>query len=185
MDRAAVIRVVAISGSLRAGSSNSALVAAAARLAPGDTDVSIYRGLETIPPFNPDLDTDEASAAVSAFRAALEASDAVLISSPEYAHGVSGVLKNALDWIVSSGELIDKPVAVINASSRATHAHAALVETLKTMSARVIEDASITVPLNGAASEADSVVNDARLSASLKSALAVLTKSARAGQCGR
>ena len=63
-------------------------------------------------------------AAVIGFRAALEACDAILISSPEYAHGVSGVLKNALDWVVGSGELIDKPIALINASARATHAHA-------------------------------------------------------------
>src|SRR5262245_57944072 len=177
MDYAAIVRVLAISGSLRAASSNGALVNAAARLAPVDTDVSIYRDLETIPPFNPDLDTEEAPAAVSRFRAALEASDAVLISSPEYAHGVSGVLKNALDWVVGSGELTDKPIAVINASSRATHAHAALVETLTTMSARVIQDASITAPLNGVASTADGIVNDLRLSTVLRSALAALTHS--------
>ena len=65
-----------------------------------------YRNIEAVP------------AAVSRFRAALQPSDAILISSPEYAHGVSGVLKNALDWAVSSGELIDKPIASINASAR-------------------------------------------------------------------
>ena len=62
-----------------------------------------------------------------------------LICSPEYAHGVSGVLKNALDWVVSSGELIDTPIALINASARATIAYGCLRETLTTMSGRVIE----------------------------------------------
>ena len=91
----------------------------------------------SVPPFNPDLDTDTAPVGVVRFRAALEACDAILICSPEYAHGVSGVLKNALDWIVGSGELMDKPIALINASGRATLAYASLRETLTTMSGRV------------------------------------------------
>jgi len=97
-----VVRVIAISGSLRSASSNSALVQAAVRLAPAAVELSIYRELADIPPFNPDLDTEAVPVAVSRFRAVLQASDAVLISSPEYAHGVSGVLKNALDWVVST-----------------------------------------------------------------------------------
>jgi chromate reductase len=140
-----VVRVLAISGSLRRASSNGALVRAAVRLAPAGVELSIYGELADIPPFNPDLDTEDVPVAVSRFRAALQASDAVLISSPEYAHGVPGVLKNALDWLVRSGELIDKPIAVINASARATYAHASLCETLTTMSGCVIEDASITI----------------------------------------
>jgi NAD(P)H-dependent FMN reductase len=136
--------------------------------------VSIYRELADIPPFNPDLDTDVVPAAVSRFRAALQTSDAILISSPEYAHGVSGVLKNALDWVVSSGELMDKAIAVINASARATHAHASLCETLTTMSGRVVEDASVTIPLAAPALDADGNLSDARLSASLTSAIKTL-----------
>ncbi len=101
------IRVLAISGSLRRLSSNTALVGAVARLAPEIVDVSIYRGLADLPPFNPDIDDDRVPAAVASFRGSLQACDAVLISSPEYAHGVPGVLKNALDWVVSSGELVD------------------------------------------------------------------------------
>ena len=112
--------------------------------------VNVTTELADVPPFNPDLDTDTAPAGVARFRAALEACDALLICSPEYAHGVSGVLKNALDWVVGSGELMDKPIALINASTRATHAHASLQETLTTMSGRVIEEASVTIPLEGA-----------------------------------
>ena len=151
------VRVLAISGSLRQASSNTALVSAAALLAPIGVDVSVYRELAQVPPFNPDLDTDAAPVGVIRFRAALEACDAILICSPEYAHGVSGVLKNALDWIVGSGELMDKPIALINASGRATLAHAALRETLTTMSARIVEDASVTIPLDGSRSDAAAV----------------------------
>src|SRR5512138_474853 len=127
-----VVRVLAISGSLRAASSNTALVGAAVLLAPGGVEVSAYQGLADIPPFNPDLDTAVPPAAVVRFRDALVGCDAILISSPEYAHGVSGVLKNALDWVVSSGELIDKPIALVNASARSIHAQASLRETLTT-----------------------------------------------------
>ena len=135
MDNQRRLRILAISGSLRRASSNSALVEAAARLTPDDVEVSIYRELAELPPFNPDLDGPDgnAPAAVAAFRASLDASAAILISSPEYAHGVPGVLKNALDWVVGSGELIDKPIALVNASARATLAWAHLVETLRTI----------------------------------------------------
>lgn len=169
-----VVHVLAISGSLRNASSNSALVRAAVRAAPVGVEVSIYRELGDIPPFNPDLDTEPAPVAISRFRSTLQANDAVLISSPEYAHGVSGVLKNALDWLVGSGELIDKPIALINASPRATHAHAALSETLTTMSAHVVKDASATIPVSGAAFDADGNLSDAALSSSLTVAIAAL-----------
>jgi NAD(P)H-dependent FMN reductase len=135
--------------------------------------VSIYGELATLPPFNSDLD-NRAPASVTRFRAQLQACDAVLISSPEYAHGVPGVLKNALDWVVGSGELIDKPIALINASGRATYAWASLRETLTVMSARVIVAASITVPLDGRNLDSNGIVGDATLSAALISAIDAL-----------
>jgi NAD(P)H-dependent FMN reductase len=174
-----VVRVLGISGSLRSASSNGALVQAAVRLAPAGVELSIYRELADIPPFNPDLDTDAAPIAVFRFRAALQASDAILISSPEYAHGVPGVLKNALDWLVSSGELIDKPIALINASARAKHAHASLCETLTTMSGTVVKDASITIPLAGTTLDADGNLSDVCLSTSLRSAIEALAYATR------
>ena len=168
------VRILAISGSLRRASSNSALIGAAARLASDAVEVSIYRGLAEIPPFNPDLDGDSAPEAVARFRAALQACDAVLLSSPEYAHGVPGVLKNALDWVVGSGELVDKRIALINASRRAIHAWASLAETLTVMSARVIVDPSITIPLDGRGLDANGIVGDAELSTALRSAIEAL-----------
>jgi NAD(P)H-dependent FMN reductase len=171
------IRVLGISGSLRGASSNSALVRAAVQLAPVGVELSVYGDLGDIPPFNPDLDTDPGPAAVSRFRAALRASDAILISSPEYAHGVSGVLKNALDWLVGSGELIDKPIAVINASARATHAYVSLCETLTTMSGYVVADASITLAFARDDVDAGGNLRNTHLSTALTSAIEALVRS--------
>jgi NAD(P)H-dependent FMN reductase len=170
--------VLAISGSLRAASSNGAVVQAVAALPIEGVEVLVYGGLADLPPFNPDLEEGPPPAAVAVFRAALQACDALLISSPEYAHGVPGVLKNALDWVVGSGELIDKPVALINASPRATHAQASLTETLTVMSARVIRDASITIPLSGKNLDAEGVLADRDLATALHRALVALAVAA-------
>ena len=176
-----IVRVLAISGSLRGASSNSALVSAAVRVAPVGVEVSVYSALADVPPFNPDLDTETAPIGVVRFRAALEACDAILICSPEYAHGVSGVLKNALDWVVGSGELMDKPIALVNASTRATHAYASLKETLTTMSGRVIEEASVTVPLDGSRWDVNSIAQDGYVSGLMGASLAALARAARVG----
>lgn len=165
------ICVAGISGSLRRVSSNRAVVAAAARLAPAGVQVVVYEGLADLPPFNPDVDDAMAPPPVQALRRLIDGADAVLISSPEYAHGVPGVLKNALDWLVGSGEMIGKPIAVINASSRATHAWTSLVETLTVMSGTVVREASITLPLEGRAADLEAIVADAAISSTLRTAL--------------
>ncbi len=132
-----VIRILGISGSLRTASSNTVLLRAATSLAPEGVDINVYGDLGDLPHFNPDLEGSEPPSVID-FRARLHMSDGILISSPEYAHGVPGVLKNALDWVVGSGELVGKPVALLNASPRATHAQASLRETLTTMDARIV-----------------------------------------------
>ena len=98
------------------------------------------------------------------FRSELDACAAVLISSPEYAHGVPGALKNALDWIVGSGELVGKPVALVNVSPRSTYAQASLAETLRVMSADLVDAASMAVPLGGRHLDASGIVADTELS---------------------
>ena len=178
MNSSRPVRVLAISGSLRRASSNSALVAAAVRVAPDCVHVSVFSELADLPAFNPDLESDGIPDAIVGFRAKLQACDAVLISSPEYAHGVPGVLKNALDWVVGSGEFIDKPVALINASTRATRAWASLAETLSVMSARVVLDASITIPVQGRSLDADGIATDSGLSTLLRSSLESLAEAA-------
>ena len=137
------MKIAAISGSLRAGSSNTAVLRAAARLAPAGVEVVLFEGIADLPFFNPDFDGDDVPASVGAMRALIGNVDGLLISSPEYARGVAGVLKNALDWLVGSHEFPDKPVALINTSPRATHALAALTLTLETMSARIATEACV------------------------------------------
>jgi len=127
------MKIIAICGSLRSQSSNLALLRAATTIA---AEVEIYEGLATLPHFNPDDDIEGATPppAVAELRTMLANADGILISSPEYAHGVPGSLKNALDWLVSDGALVDKPVAVINASPvGGEFARDSLVETLRTM----------------------------------------------------
>jgi chromate reductase, NAD(P)H dehydrogenase (quinone) len=165
------MKILAISGSLRAGSSNTAVLRAAARLAPAGVDIALYEGIAGLPFFNPDLDGDRVPAAVAAFRELIGDADGILISSPEYARGVAGVLKNALDWLVASFEFPNKPVALINTSPRATHALAALTLTLETMSAKLVGDASITLPLLGTANDEMSIVADNELAEPLRTAI--------------
>src|SRR5262249_44987008 len=139
------LQILEISGSLRSQSSNTTVLQAVALLAPDNVSIALYNGLGGLPHFNPDLE-ETPGPAVLDFRGRLQESDAVLISSPEYAHGVPGVLKNALDWIVGTGELVEKPVALINASPQSTYAYASLVETITVMSARVVKTACVTLP---------------------------------------
>src|SRR5262247_2217658 len=174
-----MIHILGISGSLRAKSSNTTLLRAAANLASSrDMSITVYGALAELPHFNPDLEGTEPPSVIK-FRDTLRNCDGVLISSPEYAHGVPGVLKNALDWVVGSGEFIDKPVALINASTRATRAWASLAETLSVMSARVILDASITIPVQGRSLDADGIAGDSGLSTLLRSSLTALGEAAQ------
>ncbi|SFJ29949.1 NADPH-dependent FMN reductase [Bradyrhizobium sp. Gha] len=165
------MKIAAISGSLRAGSSNTAVLRAAARLAPDGVEVMQFEGIAGLPFFNPDLDDDNVPAPVGAMREMIGSVDGLLISSPEYARGVAGVLKNALDWLVGSHEFPDKPVALINTSPRATHALAALRLTLETMSARLATDACLTLPLLGGAWDEHSIAADPALAEPLRVAM--------------
>jgi NAD(P)H-dependent FMN reductase len=166
------MKILAISGSLRANSSNTAVLRAMARLAPEGVEVALFDGIGELPFFNPDLDGDQVPQPVARFRALIGNADGILISSPEYARGVAGVLKNALDWLVASLEFPNKPVALINTSPRATHALAALTLTLETMSAQLVRDASMTVPLLGTASGEAPILADAALAEPLRGAIA-------------
>jgi chromate reductase, NAD(P)H dehydrogenase (quinone) len=170
-----MIRILAISGSLRAVSSNTALLHAAAALAPAGVEIEVYGGLGELPHFNPDLEADE-PAAVTDLRARVRRADGLLISSPEYAHGVPGAMKNALDWLVGGDEFIYKPVALLNASPRATHAQASLAETITTMSGRLIAEASIAVPLLGAKLDAAGIAAHPEIAGALREALGAFAR---------
>jgi NAD(P)H-dependent FMN reductase len=125
--------IAAISGSLKSTSSNTNILRALAAMAPQDIVINLIEGLDTLPHFNPE--TEEGNATVNTFRQQLKAADGVIFSTPEYAFGVPGVLKNALDWLVSSGELNEKPVAAISASPLYPGGDKALASLLLTLTA--------------------------------------------------
>ena len=171
------MRILAISGSLRAKSLNTRVLRFAARVTLPGTDLHLCDALDRLPHFNPDLDTDSSPAAVMSFRAQVNAAAAVVISSPEYAHGVPGTLKNALDWVVGSGELVGKPVGLWNLSARAVHAHASLVETLRTMSALVLPEACF----RWAKAPTTDIETDPELPLLIEGSFAALTEASRSG----
>lgn len=170
-------RVLALCGSLRAASINAALLRAAARLAPPEIPVTLFAGLGSLPLFNPDLEPAPPPA-VLALRSAVAQADALLIASPEYAHGVSGTMKNALDWLVSFEPFVAKPVALINTSPRARHAQAALMETLATMSAQLVHEGCVALPLLGSGLKESGMVADPEIARAVRAALGCLAAAA-------
>ena len=150
----APVRVLGIVGSLGARSSNLTLLETAASVAPEGVEVVLYTGLGDLPYFDPDIDPDDAPAAVRALREAIAASDAVVIAAPEYGHSLPGVLKNAIDWLIGSGELERKVVAItasVPHPERGRQGLAALRQTLGAVRAVIVSDEPIA---RGPASEA-------------------------------
>ncbi|MDI1342306.1 NADPH-dependent FMN reductase [Polaromonas sp.] len=167
------MNLLAISGSLRAASINSAFCRVVARLAPASLPVTVFSGLGELPLFNPDLESS-LPRSVQEFRTIVGRADALLIASPEYAHGISGVMKNALDWLVSYEGTVHKPVALINTSPRARHAYQSLREILQTMSASIIDEASISLPLLGSCTTEDAMLSAPEVHRSVQAALAAI-----------
>ena len=161
-------RVVAVVGSLQARSSNKALVEAFGGLLSGATQFVSSGALHVLPPFNSDFESDNVPETVMAWRAELAAADAVVFATPEYAFGIAGALKNSLDWVVGSGELVAKPVVLIGASTMATGASLALEaleRTLRVMSAEVV--GVLSVPHVRAKLDANGRVTDDATAAGL------------------
>jgi len=169
------MRFLAISGSLRRVSVNTAVLRAAALLAPEGIEITLYEGLGDLPHFNPDLEENEPPA-VTDFRVQVREADGLLISSPEYAHGVPGSLKNALDWLVGGSEFIDKPVVLLNATPPATWAQASLAETVTVMSGRLVSEASISLSLRGKKLDAAGIAADPELAGPLCEAIAAFAR---------
>jgi chromate reductase, NAD(P)H dehydrogenase (quinone) len=139
------MKVLAISGSLRRDSHNTALLRAAAGRVPAGVELELWDGLKAVPPYDEDDDRDLAPAAVTALRSAVAGADAVLFATPEYNHSVPGSLKNAIDWVsrpMATNPLRNKPVAVIGASTGifgAVWAQAELRKVLGALGARVLD----------------------------------------------
>jgi chromate reductase len=139
------MKVLGVSGSLRADSHNTLLLRGAAELMPAGVDLELWHGLRDVPPYDEDSDVDPAPPAVAALRAALAGADAVLFATPEYNSSIPGQLKNALDWAsrpIATNVLRNVPVAVVGASTGAfgaVWAQAELRKVLGAMGARVVE----------------------------------------------
>lgn len=135
--------------------------------------VTVFAGLGDLPLFNPDLEPLPPPI-VQAFRAAVGEANALIIASPEYAHGISGPMKNALDWLVGFEGTVCKPIALVNTSPRAHHAYESLREVLQTMSTNIVVEASATIPLLGACTTEEAMIGSPEVSGVIRGALEAL-----------
>lgn len=163
------IRLLALSGSLRDKSYNAAAIRALRFLVPPHIEITIGH-IEALPLFNPDREHEQIPA-VAALKSGLGAADGLIIASPEYAHGISGPMKNALDWLVSGEEFPYKPIMLINTSPRAHHALDALKEVLATMSGVIVESAYVSIELLSSGLDDAGIRADPHLADRLRSGL--------------
>ena len=179
------VRILAVSGSLRARSTNSAVLHTARAIAPAGVAVVVYDGVGALPHFDPDADTDDARpAAVGALRDAVHDADALLLCTPEYAGALPGSFKNALDWLIGDADprsLYEKPVGWINASPRggAEAAHASLRSVLGFAHATIVEPAVATIPVTSALVMPDGTVHDADVRRQIAEVVATLAHGLR------
>ena len=155
------LNVLAISGSLRPNSSNTAIVQFIKAICPPEVNYTIYTELGSLPHFN---DSDTIPEVVQNFHQQVAQSDGVLICTPEYAFGVPGVLKNALDWSVGLGSFDNKPVAMISAGTGGDKAHASLLLTLQAINANV-HRASLNIPFVRSKMRDGTIIDDVTVKA--------------------
>lgn len=170
-------RILLVSGSLRDGSTNTALLNTARLMAPAGLDLVLYTGMGDLPHFNPDDDGDSLHPAVAELRRQIAASDAIVFSTPEYAGALPGSFKNLLDWTVGGGEIYAKPVAYINASGSPTgaaQAHESLRVVLGYVGSELVEGACAHIPVPRAAIGADGLVGDPSIRAQVNDAFGAL-----------
>ena len=165
-------KLLAIPGSLRDTSSSFKILYLVRDMLPADIEFEIYTGIGNLPHFN---DPVETPAGVIDFKGKLREADGIIICTPEYAFGVPGSLKNALDWTVGTGELDQKPVALITASSVGDKGHAALLHILTALSVRFPEDGSLLIPFIRAKLNPEGKLMDAEALRGLKKLVASIT----------
>ena len=168
------VKLLALSGSLRKRSYNSAAINALQKLAPGHIEI-IIGDISQLPIFNPDREGENIPE-LERLKHSLSQSGGLIIASPEYAHGISGPLKNALDWLVSGEEFPYKPIMLINTSPRASHAQAALREVLSTMSGNVIEDSCVNIPLLGSELDHNGIIAEQKIATTLVEGVGIFCK---------
>lgn len=171
------MHVLALSGSLRSRSLNTLLLREASRLAPEGMAFSFWERLDDLPHFSPERDEDPLPPAVADLRVRIREADALLFCTPEYIHAMPAVLKNLLEWVVSSGDCVDKPAAAWSVSPSqegGARAQASLVHTLEVMSAKVVPEASLCLTLARSGLDADGRLKDPHQAALLRQALRAL-----------
>jgi NAD(P)H-dependent FMN reductase len=178
------IAILLVSGSLRDGSTNTALLRTARSMTPEGVVTLLYEGMGDLPHFNPDDDVDgePLPPAPAELRRLLDECDAILFSTPEYAGGLPGSFKNLLDWTVGGGTY-EKPVAWINASgspTRAADAHESLRKVLTYTNTDIVEGACTRIPVARKAVGADGLVSDARVRSSVAWVLVTMSEHVRA-----
>jgi NAD(P)H-dependent FMN reductase len=164
------MHVVGISGSLRAASTNGRLLLAAAAFVPPGTTMVISSPLRDLPPFDPDVAPDS-HPAVAAWVREIREADGLIVSTPEYARGYPGSLKNALDWLVGTDAFIEKPFMLLSASPRSAIAQQTLTTVLEAMSGIHISAASTTIPLLGTDLDTTQIKQDPEFSEKLRAAM--------------
>jgi len=134
--------ILIIPGSLRHDSSTAIIIGHIEKLLPSYISIDHYRAMAMVPAF---VDRAEVPASVLALKERMRNTDGILFVTPEYAFGVPGALKNLLDWTVSTGDLYEKPAAVITAATNGTYAHESLLLTLKALTAKIDDDCKLLI----------------------------------------
>ncbi|WCT10551.1 NADPH-dependent FMN reductase [Mucilaginibacter jinjuensis] len=173
MSVAKPLNIMAISGSLRIDSSNTSILKFLQSIVP-QHNFWLYDGLDKLPHFNPALDNEHPPIEIQNLRKAITEADGIIICTPEYAFGVPGSLKNMLDWTVSSGSLVDKPVALITASSVGESAHASLLKTLEVLTANIVKGGTLLIPFIRAKMNAENQITDEQTEQNVQNVLKAL-----------
>lgn len=168
----------AISGSLREGSSNHNILQLLGKMIPNGFNYIIYNGLRDVPAFDPGIDNEIPPVPVSDLRLQLSKADGIIICTPEYAFGVPGALKNALDWTVSSGSFSGKPTALITASTGGENAHEAMIKILGAIDAKFSPETTLLIQFVRSKMDLDGNVTDPETLQKLQTLFEKLTISA-------
>jgi len=161
-------KVLAICGSTRENSSNHQLIIAISELFSTQFQIVPAANIGTLPHFNPDNNLEDIPAEIIILRQQIKNADGVLICTPEYAHGIPGSLKNLIDWTVSSNSFSGKPTALITASTDGTFAHGALLEVLKTIEAKNIENLHLLIQFIRTKFDEENKIKDERTLIAIK-----------------